>query len=80
MALGSAATRPPRPATRPAVGPRYGHACSAWAHLGAQAGQGCALGAPNQFLGSMHCFSNCLDTIHEHCSQQNFSIFFFFEK
>ena len=35
---------------------------------------GCALGAPNQFLGSVHCFSHCLDIVHEHCSQN------FFEK
>ena len=63
MALGCEATRPPRPVTRPgqavtwsAAGPLYGHARAAWAHLGAQIGYGCALGAPNQFLDSVHCF------------------------
>ena len=27
-----------------------------WAHLGAQAGQGCALGTPNQFFDLVHYF------------------------
>ena len=31
--------------------------CTGWA--------GCALSAPNQFLDSVHCFSHCLDTIHQ---------------
>ena len=45
--------------------PRYGPC----ARLCAPVGQGCALGAPSQFLDSILFLSHCLDTVHEHCSQ-----------
>ena len=44
--------------------PQYGAMCAAWAHYACNLGSGCAPGAPNPVLNSVHCFSHCFD----HCS------------
>ena len=50
---------------------------AAWAHLGTQAGQGVHLCTQLVFGLSALFLSHCLGTVHEHCSQKKFEIFFF---
>ena len=62
------------PTTRPSVR-APGRSC---AHLGVLAGStGCVL---VQFLDSVLFLSHCLETVHEHCSSQNFFETFFLIK
>ena len=44
--------------------PRHGAVHAPWAQWAHSLGSGCAPGAPNPVLDSVHCFSHCLD----HCS------------
>ena len=79
-AQGHACHMAARPVTRPAAGPRHGRGVPTtqpprarpWACLCAQAGQGVHSVHLTCFLDSVHCFSHCLNTVHEHYSQKIF--------
>ena len=67
------ATWPARPATQSVLGLRHGTVRAAWAqcalpgHSALRLGSGCAPGAPNPVLDSVHCFSHCLESL-DNCS------------